>query len=151
MGNTMMGTLLNASGVSQGQIPVAVDASGRLYNNASGDSTANIGTIRIEQDSRYNAVTISRFAGATSMATSQLATTVAAATWVVARPTRRSVLLRNHGASDSVYWGVPTVSSLNGVLLKGGESVSVTFTGLIQVIAESNTPKVSFADEFDNP
>lgn len=135
---TMMATLLNASGVSQGQIAVAVDASGRLLTSSGTDSTAN-------------QVNVVRFAGATSMVTSQIATTVAAATWVGARATRRSVLLRNMGAADSVYFGPATVSSLNGMLLKGGESVSVTFTGLIQVIAETNTPKVSFADEFENP
>jgi len=72
-----------------------------------------------------------------------------AATLVVARPTRRSVLIRNTDATDSVYIGPATVSSSNGMLLKAGEAVAVSWVGLIQVVAAANTPVVAFFDEYD--
>lgn len=147
---TLMGTSV---GGSQGQQAVAVDSRGYLFTvrDANIDSTQNIGVIRIEQNSLYNTVTISRFAGATSLSNGQMVASTAVSTFVPARSTRRSVLLRNTDATNSAFWGVPTLTSLNGMLLRGGESVSVTYTGLIQVISAAGAPTVSYADEFDNP
>lgn len=86
--------------------------------------------------------------GASNLATGQVATSTSAATLVIARPTRTSVLVRNLDTSISVYVGLATVTSGNGMLLKAGESCSFTFVGLIQVIAASGTPTVAYADEY---
>ena len=85
---------------------------------------------------------------AANQATGQVATSTAAATFVVARPTRESVLLRNLDTTISVYVGVATVTSANGMLLKAGESIEVKTTALIQVIAASGTPTVAYYDTY---
>ncbi len=94
-------------------------------------------------------ISLSATPGAANLATGQVTTSTGAATLVIARPTRRSVLVRNLDASINVYVGPATVSSANGMLLKPGESCPFTFTGLIQVIAASGAPVVGFADEYD--
>ncbi len=87
--------------------------------------------------------------GAANLATGQVATSTTAATAVIARPTRTSVLIRNLDTTISVYVGPATVTSANGMLLKAGESCPFTFTGLIQVIAASGTPSIAYADEYN--
>ena len=87
--------------------------------------------------------------GATTLATSQVATSGTAGTLAIARATRRSILVRNLDAAISVYVGPATVTTANGMLLKAGESCEFTFTGLLQVIAASGTPTVAIADEYD--
>lgn len=86
--------------------------------------------------------------GATNLASSQVTATTTAGTLVIARPTRNSVLFRNLDTSISVYIGKATVTSANGMLLKAGESIPFTYTGLIQVIAASGTPIIAIADEY---
>lgn len=135
MQTTLMGTLLNATGVSQGQIPVAVDASGKLQVAALNSGTLFIGLVGIK--------------AAANLSTGQVTGSTAASTFVPARPTRRSVTLRNIDATNSVYVGPATVSSLTGMLLKGGESISIDFTGLIQFISGAGAPVVSYADTYD--
>ena len=71
-----------------------------------------------------------------------------AATMVIARATRKSVLIRNTDAAISVYIGPATVSAVNGMLLKAGESVPVDTTALIQVIAASGTPVVAYYETY---
>lgn len=86
---------------------------------------------------------------APNFATGQVATSTTAATFVVARATRRSVTLKNEDAAITVYIGPATVTSGNGFPLKANQSISVAWVGLIQVIAASGTPTVSYADEYD--
>lgn len=86
--------------------------------------------------------------GATNVAVGQVTTSTSAATLVVARPTRRGVTIRNQDTSISVYIGPATVTAGSGLLLKAGESIYVTWTGLIQVIAASGTPAVATWDEY---
>lgn len=87
--------------------------------------------------------------GAANLATSQLATSTTAATLVVARPTRRSVTIKNEDATITVYVGPATVTTANGFPLKANQSISLDWVGLIQVIAASGTPTVSTADVYD--
>ncbi len=77
--------------------------------------------------------------GGTLMANGQVAATNVAATLVAARATRRSVTLRNLDATNSGWVGLATISATNGMLLQALDSISVDFTGLIQVITATNT------------
>lgn len=89
-------------------------------------------------------------AGATTLATSQVTSTGTAATLVVARPTRRSVLLFNTHATASVWVGPATVTANNGLKLGPGASCPFTGVGLIQVIDDNSTHcVVCVADEYD--
>lgn len=88
-------------------------------------------------------------AGAANVASSQVAASTTAGTLVIARPTRRSCLVRNLDTSISVYIGPATVTAGNGMLLKPGESVPITAVTLWQVIAASGTPTVAVLDEYD--
>jgi hypothetical protein len=99
--------------------------------------------------SDQSALALNKIQGAANVAVAQLATSTSAATLVAARATRRGVTIRNHDTSISVYVGPATVTASNGLLLKAGESVYVTWVGLIQVIAASGTPTVGTWDEWD--
>lgn len=72
-----------------------------------------------------------------------------AATLAIARPTRRSILIRNLDGNITIYVGPATVTSANGFPLLAGESSPFTWTGLIQIIAASGTPAYALADEYD--
>jgi hypothetical protein len=86
--------------------------------------------------------------GALHEANSQVTTSGTAGTLIIARPTRISCLIRNLDSSISVYIGAATVTTANGMLLKAGESVVITATTLVQVIAASGTPTVAVFDEY---
>lgn len=86
--------------------------------------------------------------GAANVSVGQV-TAGAAATLVVARPTRRGVLIKNLDTSLTAYIGPATVTAANGLELKAGESVVVSWTGLIQRFAASGSPVVAFWDEYD--
>lgn len=87
--------------------------------------------------------------GAANIATNQVALSVTAGTLVAARATRRSVMIKNLDPSIKVYIGPATVTVANGMELKGGESVSVDWVGLIQGIAASGTPTVAYMETYD--
>ena len=87
--------------------------------------------------------------GAAHQANSQVSATTTAGTLIVARPTRRSCLIRNTDASITVYIGAATVTTGNGMPLKAGESTVVTAITLLQVIAASGSPVVAVFDEYD--
>lgn len=90
-------------------------------------------------------------AGAANVATSQVTSTDTAATLVDARPGRRSVLIRNTDATNSVWVGPATVTSGNGFLLKGGEAVAIDGTGLLQVIDDgTNHCVVAVMETYDD-
>ncbi len=93
-------------------------------------------------------VTVSQ-AGAAHEANSQVATSTTAGTLIIARPTRRSCLIRNLDSSITVYFGAATVTAGTGMPLKAGESTVVTAVTLWQVIAASGTPTVAVVDEYD--
>lgn len=87
--------------------------------------------------------------GAANQASGQVTTSTSAATLVAARATRRSVTIKNNDASIVVYIGPATVTSGNGMPLKGGESINIDTTALIQVIAASGTPVVAYYETYD--
>lgn len=87
--------------------------------------------------------------GATSFATSQSSLTTSASSVSAARPTRRSVLIRNIDATISVYVGVSGVTSSTGLLLKAGESVTINTVAAVFAVAASGTPTVATLEEID--
>lgn len=87
--------------------------------------------------------------GGANLNTSHVTATTAAATLAIARPTRRSVTIKNTDTSLTVYVGEATVTAAKGMEIKAGESWPLDFTGLIQVIAASGTPVVDIADVYD--
>ena len=115
--------------------------------------TALIGKVGIDQttDGTTNRVTakVDKVQGAANMANNQVATSVTAATLVAARATRRSVVIKNMDSLITVYIGVATVTTANGLPLLAGESVSIDWVGLIQVIAASGTPVVAYSETYD--
>lgn len=86
--------------------------------------------------------------GAANLASSQVTTAVTAGTLAIARPTRRRCTYKNLDTSITVYIGPATVTALNGMEVKAGQSGEFTWVGLMQVIAASGTPIVAIHDEF---
>src|SRR3989442_14900970 len=86
---------------------------------------------------------------APNIANGQVTAGVAAATLLAARPTRHAVLIKNLDAAITVYVGAATVTTANGMPLKPGESISIDWTGLIQGIAASGTPKLAYLETYD--
>lgn len=87
--------------------------------------------------------------GAANLVPSQATSTGTAATLVIARSTRRSVLIRNTDTTNSIWVGPATVTTANGFLIKAGEAVPFTWVGLIQVIDNGSHATVCIADEYD--
>ncbi len=88
--------------------------------------------------------------GGTLMANGQVAATNVAATLVAARATRRSVTLRNLDLTNSGYVGLPVIATTNGMLVQALESISVDYTGLIQVItATGTTANFAYLETYD--
>ena len=110
-------------------------------------SATNPLPIKIDQTTPGTTNAVADLAPA-NQATGQVTATTLAATMVIARATRKSVLIRNTDAAISVYIGPATVSAVNGMLLKAGESVPVDTTALIQVIAASGTPVVAYYETY---
>lgn len=95
------------------------------------------------------ATSIENFIGANNLANGQVTATTVAGTLVAARPTRRTVVVKNLDLAISVCVGVATVTMANGMLLKAGESISIDSVVLIQVIAASGTPVVAWMESYD--
>ncbi len=68
---------------------------------------------------------------------------------VVARPTRRTVVIRNSDTSLSMYVGELGVTSSTGMLVKASESIPYTFVGALYAISASGAPVSYAADEYD--
>ena len=150
--------------MADGFITVAPDSTGKslqTFENTIGgedvhaeavalvdSSGAYISTLPVSIAGNIN-VSASVATGAANMANGQVAATTTAATLVSARATRRSVTVRNMDSSISAYIGIATVSAGNGMLLKAGESISIDYTGLIQVVSASNSPNVAYLETYD--
>ncbi len=109
------------------------------------------GATEAKQDSQAVLLTTiaARLAGAPNVATGNV-TAGAAATLVAVRPTRRTVTIVNNDALLSVYIGPPTVSAANGLLIRAAAPpITLATTALIQVIAASGSPIVSFCEVYD--
>lgn len=151
--------------MADGYVQVAADSTGKklqtFANTISGSdvhaeavalvdsSGAYISTLPVSVAGNINVAASTASTGAGNMANGQVAATTTAATLVAARATRRSVTVRNMDSSISAYIGIATVSATNGMLLKAGESISVDFTGLIQVVSASNSPNVAYLETYD--
>jgi hypothetical protein len=96
-----------------------------------------------------SSVTITSVPGAVNVANGQVTSSTTAGTLVIARPTRRSCLIKNTDPTLTVYVGKATVTSGNGMPLLAGQSVVINDQALVQVIAASGTPIVAYLDEYD--
>lgn len=86
--------------------------------------------------------------GGSTLANGQAAPTGTAATLVAARDTRKRLLLVNRG-SQSVYVGIATVTTANGLEMKPGDSLELRTTALVQGITASGTGRVDYIEEYD--
>lgn len=86
--------------------------------------------------------------GAPNIATGQV-TAGAAATLVAARATRRTVTISNRDGLIGVYIGPATVTSGNGLFLPALSVVTLPTSALIQVLAASGSPVVSYFEVYD--
>ena len=125
-----------SSAVYSELIVVAVPPARRIPWN----TVTNAGTFSVQA---------TKITAAGNMANGQVTTSTSAGTLVASRATRRSVTIRNTDSSISVYVGIATVTSVNGMLLKAGESISLDFTGLVQVISASGSPVVAYVETYD--
>lgn len=130
---------------------LAVDSSGRATVNvvAPVPVTDNAGSLTVDGSVSISGTVTTARTGAANMANGQVTTSNVAGTLVAARATRRYVTIKNLDASITVYIGIATVTSANGLPLLAGESVSLDFVGLIQVIAASATPTVAYVEVYD--
>lgn len=86
--------------------------------------------------------------GSANTAVSHVTASTSAATLAIARPTRTSLFILNTDAAITVYVGPATVTAGNGIPLAAGAGISVTWVGLVQVIAASGTPVIAIWDEY---
>lgn len=82
-----------------------------------------------------------------TIANGQVAPTAVAATLLAARALRRQVTFKNIGAV-TVYIGVATVTTANGLPLDPGESITLQSTALVQAITASGTGNVAYVEEY---
>ncbi len=107
--------------------------------------TANAGT-----SLNTTNVSVKMLTGAPNLFNAQVAATNVAATLVAARTLRRLVTIRNLDASNSGYIGLASIASTNGMLIQPKESISLDFTGLIQVITlTGTTANFAYLETFD--
>ncbi len=87
--------------------------------------------------------------GTGSIANNQVSVTTTSSTVVTSRAGRRSLLIVNHGTTD-VFLGTGTVTTSNGLLLKGtaGASVSIPTSAAVNGIVASGTQTVSYLEVF---
>lgn len=111
----------------------------------SGTVTANLasGTNNIGD------VDVASVTGTGSIANNQVSVTTSSAQVVAARAGRRALIIVQHGTTD-VYLGTGTVTTGNGLLLKGtaGASISIPTTAAINGIVATGTQTVSYLEVF---
>lgn len=133
--------------------PVGTTLGGVPLGTVGGTATGELGMKVIlvgGASAALGTVGITTFKGAANIAVAQITATGTAATLVVARATRRSVLFRNTHATASCWIGPATVTAANGFKLGPGESCPFTWVGLLQIIDDGAThPVVHIADEYD--
>ena len=94
-------------------------------------------------------VGVASITGTGSIASNQVSVTTTSGAIVSSRTGRRSLLIVNHGTTD-VYLGTGTVTTSNGLLLKGtaGASVSIPTSAAVNGIVGSGTQTVSYLEVF---
>lgn len=141
---------MNVQGVAGG---TAMPVSGTVSLPNEGQQTmANSISVAVASD--QSAVPVSgtvtnKPTGAPNYANGQVTAGVASGVLVAARATRRSVVIRNQDTANSVYIGAGTVTSGNGLLLKGGESIAVDTVAAINCIRDTADCAVGFMETFD--
>lgn len=87
--------------------------------------------------------------GSTNVNIVRATSTGTAATLIVARPTRSGALIRNLDTANSVWVGPAPVTTSNGFIIKAGESLPITWVGLVQIIDDNtNHAAVAVIDEY---
>jgi hypothetical protein len=95
-------------------------------------------------------VDIANFLGANNLAHGRGTAAAASGEVVPARPTRRSVTVRNIHATESCYLGAGTVATDAGFLLKAQESISIdTIVAINGIRAGSVDVPVAYLETFD--
>lgn len=87
--------------------------------------------------------------GAANINTFQQTSTAAAATLLAARATRKRAVINNTDAANAVWVGPATVTTGNGMRIGPGQSIEVTWTGLVQIIDNGSHAVITVLDEFD--
>ncbi len=129
-----------------------VDGSGNVIGSNANALNVYLASVTANSGTNLNTgnITVTRFTGGSLMANGQVAATNVAATLVAARALRRSVTIRNLDATNSGYVGLATIATTNGMLIQALESMSVDFTGLIQVItATGTTANFAYLETYD--
>lgn len=87
--------------------------------------------------------------GATNISITRATSTGTATTLIIGRPTRSGLLIRNLDTANSVWVGGATVTTSNGFLIKAGETLPLTWVGLLQIIDDNtNHAAVAVVDEY---
>jgi len=94
-------------------------------------------------------VDVASIIGTGSIANAQVSVTSSSAQVVPARAGRRSLVIVNHGTTD-VFLGTGTVTTANGLYLKGtsGASVSIPTSAAVNGIVASGTQTISYMEVF---
>jgi hypothetical protein len=109
-------------------------------NVATDERTVGGATVHIQRVSEI---------GSGSIANGQVTVSNAAVTIAAARDTRKRLVIVNR-ESVSVFVGVATVTTANGVELLPGDSLTLYTTALVQgITAAASTEKVHYIEEYD--
>ncbi len=119
---------------------VAITA-GSGTNVATDERTINSTTVHIQRTDEI---------GASTLANGQVVPTTTAATLVAARETRKRLIIQNIGAC-SVYVGIATVTTANGLPIPPAATLTLYSTALIQsIIATGSTgANIAYIEEYD--
>lgn len=131
---------------------VSIGTDGTVAATQSG--TWNIGSITTlpslpAGNNNVGDVDVASIVGTGSIANGQVTVTSSSAQVVAARSGRRSLVIVNHGTTD-VYLGTGTVTTANGLYLKGtsGASVSIPTSAAVNGIVASGTQVISYMEVF---
>lgn len=107
--------------------------------------TANAGVVTVQGIASMTALLAQ--VGTTTLANGQVAPTNTAATLIAARTGRQRVTFYNTGAV-TVFIGIATVTTANGMALISGASITLNTSALVQAITAAGTGAVSYIEEF---
>lgn len=88
-------------------------------------------------------------AGTASITTAQRTLSTSASVVLAADNGRHSALIRNLDTTISIYVGATGVTSTTGMLLKAGESITITSKAALYAVAASGTPVAATLAEND--
>lgn len=151
-GSPVTGGLLRMAGSNgTNAYDILTDTSGRqLVDNALwiGSSAPTVGQKTMANSLPVAIASNQEYPGAPNQANAQVSVTTTATQIVGSRADRRQVMILNQGSTD-MYVGGATVTTSNGLLIRAGASLVLTFTGVIQGIVASGSTTAAYFDEWD--